>query len=152
MRISRKTLDRVEMKEPKFRCGTRKAILEISTALELAYDESMQDWPYEVAQSSDIEKYLQHYGILSDDDEKFVLMEAIIQATTDQKDAKNLEQCWKRTREFLLTDQHVHEYTIFYWCCFENEDMNNCWETTPLMRDLWFEIRKLKNLFTHNKV
>ena len=44
--------------EPTFRCGTRKAIDELAEELNLPNEKWMQDWPYEVVNASDIEKYI----------------------------------------------------------------------------------------------
>ena len=60
--------------EPTFRCGTRKAVDELSEELKLPNNLAMQDWSYEVANPNDIDKYISHYYLTTDDDKKFVLI------------------------------------------------------------------------------
>lgn len=126
------------MIEPKFRCSTNEAILRIAKQLDLEYNSGMQDWEWEVANPKHIEKYITHYKTLTDDNEKFTLMEIIIQALTDQDDEK-LEKYWKEVKEFLKANFEIHEYSIYYWSCFENDDLEDCWQITPHMRSLWKE-------------
>jgi len=82
--------------EPTFRCGTRKAIDELAEELILPNDLTMQDWAYEIANPNDIDKYISHYGLTTDDDKKFVLMKIIIQATEEQN-TEELFQKYCRT-------------------------------------------------------
>lgn len=126
------------MIEPKFRCSTNEAILKIAKELHLKYNSGMQDWEWEIANPKHIEKYIEHYKSLKDDDEKFTLMEIIIQALTDQEE-EELIKYWKEVKEFLKANFGVHEYSIFYWSCFENENVEECWQITPQMRSLWKE-------------
>lgn len=125
--------------EPAFRCGTKKAIDELARELNLPNDKWMQDWPYEVVISSDIEKYINHYNTLTDDDKKFVLMEGIIQSIEDQSTDALFNRYWNIVRPLLKADFKIHEYTIYYWSCFDNENIDDCWNITPLMRQLWIE-------------
>lgn len=119
-------------KKPNFRCSTAKAIGEL--ALELDLPENTQDWEYIVGKPNDIEKYIHHYGTLSDDDKKFTLMEVIIQATTDQRNIDDFNKYWTIIKPLLEDNFSIHEYSIFYWCCFGYEE---CWTITPNMRKLW---------------
>ncbi|MCW2263988.1 MULTISPECIES: hypothetical protein [Sphingobacterium] len=70
--------------EPIFRCANRKAIDELAQELNLSNEEWMQEWPIEVTNPSDIDRYIDHYTTLTDDDKKFVLMEEIIDAAENQ--------------------------------------------------------------------
>lgn len=122
--------------EPVFRWGTQKAIDELAKELNLPYEEWMQDWPYEVATDSDIEKYIAHYKTLTDEDKKFVLMKAIIQAIEEQATEELFIKYWNETKPVLEEDFAVHEYTIHYWSCFDIENLDDCWIITPFMRQL----------------
>jgi hypothetical protein len=53
--------------EPNFRCGTRKAIEELSIEINIPFNESNQDWSYTNGNYLDIEKYLSHYITLLDE-------------------------------------------------------------------------------------
>ena len=122
------------MKEPQVRYRTSKACLEISSVLDMPYSEFYQDWPWEVANPDDIEKYISHYVTLKDDDKKFVLMEAIIQAC-DELEPNLLEKYWPIVRDLLLSNFTVHEHSIFYWCCFQ-DDLENCFRISSNMRSV----------------
>ena len=98
--------------EPIFRCGTRKAIDELAEELKLPNEIWMQDWPYEVVIPEDVEKYIEHYEKLTDEDKKFVLMEGIIQATEDQETEVKFLKYWNRIKSLLENDFYIH--------CFRN--------------------------------
>ena len=125
------------MKEPKFRCGTKETIENLAQELKLPYDDSMQDWSYEVTNPEDVEKYIEHYRLTLDEDKKFVLMEIIIKSINDQTDEKDFIKYWDRIRGTLKADFAIHEYTIFYWSCFDRENIEDTWTITPNMREIW---------------
>jgi hypothetical protein len=125
--------------EPNFRCGTRKAIDELAEELNLPNEMWMQDWPYEVVIPDDIEKYIDHYLKLTDDDKKFVLMEGIIQATEDQETEVQFLKYWNRINSLLENDFCIHEYSVYYWSCFDNENIEDCLRISDYMRQFWFE-------------
>jgi len=125
--------------EPPFRWGTKKAIDELAKELDLPNEEWMQDWPYEVANDSDIEKYIAHYKTLADEDKKFVLMKAIIQAIEEQTTEELFLRYWDEIKPILEEDFTIHEYTIYYWSCFDIEDLDDCWIITSFMRQLWLD-------------
>jgi len=131
--------------KPNFRCGTRKAIDELAEELNLPNEKWMQDWPIEVMVPSDIEKYIEHYEKLTDEDKKFVLMEGILDVTEYQPTEELFVKNWNRVRQFLEKDFTIHEYTIYYWACFDIESIEDCWKITPLMRQLWSDNAKLEN-------
>lgn len=130
------------MKEPKPRYGTLKAIEELSRELNLRHEQWMQDWPVEVVNPDDIEKYIAHYSLTVDADKKFLLMEAIIQATTEQRVKTDFEKYWNIVKPLLIANFSLHEYSIFYWSCFEMDDLMDCWQITPNMRQLWDDSQK----------
>lgn len=132
------------MKEPEFRCGARQAIEELAKELNLPYDSTMQDWPYDI-EASDIETYISFYEREEDNDKKFVLMQLIIQATHEQGIESELIRYWNRVKLLLIKDFTLHEYSIYYWCMFDNEDV---WSNINiLMRELWYEYHRVKILF-----
>ena len=129
----------IKYMKPTFRCGTRKAIDELAEELNLPNDLTMQDWEYTAGNPHEIEKYISHYVSTTDDDKKFVLMELIIQATEDQETEDLFITYWNKIKPILEKDFKIHEYTIYYWSCFDNEDVNNCWKLTPLIRQFWLD-------------
>jgi len=129
------------MIEPNFRYSTIEAILKIAKELQLEYNSGMQDWEWEIANPKHIEKYIKYYKNLADEDEKFTLMEIIIQALTDQEEEEKLKKHWIEVEKILKVNFEVHEYSIYYWSCFENDKIEDCWQITPYMRSLWKECK-----------
>lgn len=123
--------------EPTFRCGTRKAIDELSVELNLPYENWMQDWPIEVIVPADIKNYIDHYGKLTNDDKKFVLMEGILDATEYQPTEELYLKYWNGVRQILDKDFAIHEYTIHTYACFDTETIEDCYKLTPGMREIW---------------
>lgn len=66
-------------------------------------------------------------------------MEVIIQATTDQPDDESLLKSWATIKPLLKENYDIHEYTIYYWCDFNADDLNDCWQVTPYIRQLYDE-------------
>ena len=124
--------------KPKFRSGTTKSIKELAEELNLPFDEWMQDWPFEVVNPSDIDKYINHYKLLNDDDKKFVLLDGIIQSVEEQSNEELFQKYLKIVRQILEKDYDIYEYQIYYWACLENDknEIDDCWKVTPMMRDL----------------
>jgi hypothetical protein len=123
--------------KPTFRCGTKKAIDEIAEELNLPNDLSIQDWSYEVSNPNDIDKYISHYYLMTDDDKKFVLIEMILQALVDQSDEQQLLICWKEVNPILANDFKIHEFTIHYWKDLTDDNFDNCKTLSPLLGQLW---------------
>lgn len=125
------------MKEPKYRNGTGLAMKSIARKLNLPFENWMQDWPIEVVDASNIDKYIDHYKTCIDDDEKFILMQAIIQATEEQPNEMKFSKYWQQVRPILIDDYGIHEYTIYYWSRFEAIDETECWKISEQMREVW---------------
>lgn len=130
--------------EPTLRCGTRKAIDELAGELNFLNKSTMQDWSYEVANPDDIDKYISHYNSIRDEDKKFVLMEIIIQATEAQNTEALFQKCCETIRPILDANFKLHEFTIYFWACLDNENLEDCWKITPLIRRIWEDKRTTK--------
>lgn len=125
------------MKEPKLRFVTNKAIEELTKGLNLIYDlDDYQDWEYIVGKPEDIDRYIDYYNSDIDDDSKFALMEIIIQAVEDQGEENSFLKYSEIVQKILHLNFKIHEYTIFYWSCFDKENLRDCWKITPYMRTL----------------
>jgi alkylated DNA repair dioxygenase AlkB len=131
------------MTKPDFRFPTQKAREELSKELGLFYHPGMQDWEWEIANPNEIGKYISHYQLIDDEDKKFVLMEIIIQATTNLE--QDFDNYWNTVRNLLKQNFQVHKYSIYYWSLFEN-DSTDCWQITPFMRTLWLEVNNDQQL------
>ena len=124
----------MEIQEPEFRCGDNWE--ELATLFHYEIDKNDQDWTYIVAESERIDEYIQAYDTtVTNEDTKFSLVEMIIQALTDQASNEIMKEKWKTVRELLDKDFELNKYTIYYWCCWDNDDINDCWEVAPLMRE-----------------
>ncbi|WP_298417498.1 hypothetical protein [uncultured Kordia sp.] len=126
----------MKIKEPEFRFG--KNWDELATLFNYKINEHDQDWTYIIAEPTRIDEYISAYGTtVINEDTKFSLLEMIIQSLTDQATEELIQEKWKEIKPLLIKDFELHKYTIFYWCCWDNEDINDCWRVTPLFREFW---------------
>jgi hypothetical protein len=119
---------------------TAKARQSLATILHLPYYQSDQDWEWQVADEKRFEEFLSLYehGQLSDD-ERFSLMEVIIQSVEDTE----LEDAFRvrlvQIERLLVDGFTLHESTIRYWRekppnpLSESEEN---WLVSPLMSDI----------------
>tara|TARA_R110001606_G_C14848651_1_gene586819 strand:- start:55 stop:447 length:393 start_codon:yes stop_codon:yes gene_type:complete len=128
----------MEIIQPEFRCGGNWQ--ELAKLFKYKIEEGDQDWTYTIAEPKRIDEYIVAYEtVTTDEDTKFSLMEMIIQALTNQENEDLINSNWKKVQILLNKDFELHKYTIYYWCCWENNDLNDCWEVTPLMRQFWLD-------------
>lgn len=117
---------------------TQKAIEELTRNLNLEFDwEDYQDWEFIVGKSADIAKYIEYYISEIDDDNKFALMEIIIQATEEQEVENDFIKYSEIVQRLLSENFKLHEHSLFYWSCFDINNLEDCWRITPIMRSLW---------------
>ena len=128
---------------PDIRVESSVAIQKLAKELKLPYDQSMQDWAYEVADPKSVTEYINHYVLLNDDDEKFVLMQMVIQAINDQESIAQLKSYWNIIKELLIKDFKTHEYTIYYWSRFTKGYVKDEWKISPYIDTLWTETKKI---------
>ncbi len=137
--------------EPKFRCGTERAINELAKRFDYPNHKVMQDWTYEVANQKDIEKYLNYYTE-ANEDEKFCLIEMLLEALSETDDKDKFNKYWGLTRKIIIKDFHIHEYTIYYRR-FIDYKLSDCCQVTPNIRELWNEmvnLNKIKMTFKYS--
>lgn len=97
-----------------------------------------QDWEVELADENRIGEFLMAYEemVLSPDD-KFALM-ALILASADhhiEAEAKVPEE-WKRIANILTEERELHEETLSYWRCINEDDPQAWFNLTPHVRML----------------
>ncbi|WP_336954298.1 hypothetical protein [Acinetobacter sp. AS167] len=100
----------------------------------------MQDWQYEVADPSRIDEFMHAY--LSNelnDDEKFALMETLLQSFEESSKILGSDRQWMTILQILQDNLDIHATTICYWAC-GNSAYNLCWRITPYLRKI-----KLRN-------
>ena len=133
----------MKIKQPTPRYWTSEAIQQLADTLGLPNTPNMQDWPYEVARAEDIQVYLDLYDRLEEEDQKFVLMDMIIQATEEQPTDALLASYWQEVKKRLEQDFAIHEYSIHYWCNFaEGDDLVDNWRVAAFMREVWMKEKK----------
>lgn len=98
---------------------------------------SMQDWEWEIADSTRIDEYLSLYrdGGLSDD-ERFTLMETILQAFEELAAELASDSRWSDVLGILDRHIELHAYSVWYWADIDNELEEDCWRVTPYLRRL----------------
>ena len=126
----------MQIKEPEFRCGGNWQ--DLADLFGYKVEKNDQDWTYTIAEPRRIEEYIEVYNTkITNDDTKFSLLEMIIQSLTDQDNETLMNKHWEKVKPILNRDFEIHKYTIYYWCCWDSDNINDCWDVTPLMREFW---------------
>lgn len=127
---------------------TKEALESIAHRLEISHHEDMQDWAYEVADPKLIHKYHCIYDSLITKEEKFVMMQIMMQATNDLIEDKCDNDGWIELEKRLIWDYEIHKFLINYWSCLDSESSSHWWGITPLIRNLFSkQIKRKKILF-----
>lgn len=97
----------------------------------------MQDWEWEIADATRVGEFLDVYesGTLSED-ERFSLMEIILQSVEESPGSLDLNKEWLRTLRLLDENFVTHRYSIWYWANPSAKDSDEQWRVTPSMRAL----------------
>jgi hypothetical protein len=122
-----------------WRFPTAAAIQSLARRFSLPYSPEMQDWEWEVSDSGRLDEFLAAYqsGALNDD-ERFTLMETILQSFEDL--GKELgprlrfDRRWHRTLEIIDDNIDLHAYSVWYWSDLENDNAGEEWLVTPFLR------------------
>ncbi|MES2643462.1 MAG: hypothetical protein V4850_28520 [Myxococcota bacterium] len=95
----------------------------------------MQDWPWEVADAERLDEFLDAYesGELCDD-ERFTLMEMILQSFEDLGRSIGFDARWQCALDALDRNIDLHAYSVWYWSVPESENHNAQWLVTPFLR------------------
>ena len=120
-----------------WRFPTRKAIDSLAERFNLPNTPEMQDWEWEVADSERIDEFVIAYesGEL-DDDEKFTLMETIIQSFEELEASLSTEPRWNKVLNLIVNNIELHIYSVWYWSDLENENEDDQWRVTPYLRSI----------------
>ena len=91
----------------------------LSIKLNLEFQESMQDWEYEIADSNRVIEFIEEYDkLVSTKKEKQSLMEIIIDSTNDLLSENRKEEFEKylfQINERLNNAIELHKGTLNYW-------------------------------------
>ena len=92
----------------------------------------MQDWEWEVSDPSRIPEFLASYksGELTED-ERFSLIEIIIQSFDDQERDLTDDILWQDTLNLITQNLNIHIHTVWYWSDFEEKEYS-CFVSRPL--------------------
>ncbi len=128
----------MKLTEPEFRCPTRAAIDKLAETFSLPNTPEMQDWEWEVADSSRIEEFLNEYKKESiSEDERFTLLEILLQSFEESETVLNKNDLWQEMLSLAQQNYKLHAHTVWYWSDFENENEDDQWKVTPFMRKLY---------------
>jgi hypothetical protein len=128
----------MKITEPECRHPTRAAIDKLAATFSLPNTPDMQDWEWEVADPDRVEEFLNEYKNGNNtDDEKFVLLEMLLQSFEESELDLNKNEKWKELLELIQSNFKIHEYTIWYWSVFDAESKEEQWRVTPFMRELY---------------
>ena len=70
------------------------------------------------------------------DDERFTLMETIIQAFEDLPDSLDADCRWTEVLQLLDSNIDLHAYSVWYWSDLEDELGDESWRVTPFLRKI----------------
>ena len=123
--------------EPPVRYPTAAAIDSLARRFGFPNHPGMQDWPWEVADAERLDEFLAAYenGGL-DDDERFTLMEILLQSFEDLGQSSGFDARWDRTLEILDRNIDLHACSVWYWSSLENDNPEDQWRVTPFLRRL----------------
>lgn len=93
---------------------------------------------YEVSDSSKVGEFLYAYkNIELNKEEKFALMMIIISSYNDAIIEGKVEKSWASfIRYHLLEDINIHKNSIYYWALLDEDDLENCFAITTLIREI----------------
>jgi hypothetical protein len=116
--------------------AARKAL---ASRFDLSYDPFSQDWEWVVADPSRFGEFLDAYtsGIL-DEDERFALMEMLIQCVEDMDlPAVGSSPQWHSIATLLREHAGLHASSVRYWSCLDVSDLEDCFRVSGPMRVVW---------------
>jgi hypothetical protein len=118
---------------------TKDSASRLTAVLGLASNPHMQDWEHECADPQRLGEFLDLYerGGLGDDD-RFALMALIVSSFDERLGAGGADETvLRRVERILLADFRLHRRTIHYWCLLDEPDVENVFDATPFMREIW---------------
>lgn len=97
----------------------------------------MQDWEYEVAAPERLSEFLSALDAKDlSDDERFCLMEIVIQSFEDFENGGKWRVFWPRIEKQLRVNFQLHSYTVWYWADFKNSSSDS-WNVSHAMQKIF---------------
>jgi len=96
----------------------------------------MQDWEFEVAEASDLQRYLSLFEeVAGQEHVRFTLADMIIQAFENSEFDIETNPEWTASLVNLAENIGIHGCQIWYWAAWDCE-LEDAWRVTPFMRAL----------------
>lgn len=124
-----------------WRCPTVAAMNALAKRLDLPPPPLAYDWHYAVADPTRIDEFVALYenGGLTDD-ERFTLMEVILNSVIDavtEKDTSILtSKTWQKILALLEENIELHIYSVWHYSSVELESVEDAWCIAPFMRTI----------------
>lgn len=125
-----------------WRFPTAAAIDALAKRFALPNTPDMEDWPWEVADAGRLDEFIEAYRDPNlSDDERFTLMEIMLQSFENLGARLSTDPRWPRI--LYILDQHIdlHAHSVWYWSDLENDDHDEQWRVTPFLRRVLAEHR-----------
>ncbi|MBI3728230.1 MAG: hypothetical protein HY254_07840 [Burkholderiales bacterium] len=124
--------------EHQWRCPTSEAMHALAKQLDLPPTPLAYEWHYAVADPARIEDFVVAYENLSlSDDERFTLMEVILNSVIDAADTTILEgHVWENILILIENNIALHIYSVWYYSSAEQENIADAWCIAPGMRKI----------------
>ncbi|MEK8035014.1 hypothetical protein AACH06_29715 [Ideonella sp. DXS29W] len=98
----------------------------------------MQDWEWEVADSQRFQEFLDAYRSAKlSDDERFSLMEILVQCVDDMGPSSQAGAAWAELQPLLVQALRLHGTTIEYWSRLGEADPESQFNVSPQMREIY---------------
>lgn len=124
------------------RFRTAHAIKILNNALELPATGQEQDWDIELADAKRIQEFIDFYSNSDwNEDELFALMSLII-ASYDEtiREHGHQPEIWEQIAKQLLQQSELHESTLEYWACLDEDIPEYRFYISPYIRELLADI------------
>jgi len=135
----------MEMREPESRYVTKAATDSLTAKFGWSHEDWMQDWPLEISNEILLDDCLREYDGLTDDDEKFLLMTAMLYAL-DEKNEEEAGLYTDRISKFLNRDFDIHKHTIYYWALYSNLEPEDEFRMASFLRGVWNNNHRLSDI------
>ncbi|VTU01144.1 Uncharacterized protein OS=Rhodopirellula baltica SWK14 GN=RBSWK_06258 PE=4 SV=1 [Gemmataceae bacterium] len=137
-----------ELPEALKRYRTRAGQDALAARLGLTIDPYSQDWEWEIAQPEKFDEWLAVFRTAPlSDDERFSLMETLIQCVEDMvlssgppAEVEALSQ-WQAVAALLQERPRLHASSIAYWSVFGHDDPEEQFRVSVPMRRVWAAVR-----------
>jgi hypothetical protein len=122
--------------EQLWRFPTREAIDSLAQRFSLENRPDMQDWEWEVADPARAEEFVTAYKTAAlTDDERFTLMEMILQSFEERAQVLAGDLVWLDVLHLIEQNVDLHISSVWHWAC-EQSGIGDAWRVTPFMREI----------------